>query len=172
MCERIKYMRNERVGRVDVEPSKTKKKRKGPQVIENQTTPNELSQKNYVDEGSDKRRRKMEDREETERESQQYDDSQVVVEEDGFIPPPPPPPPEEVPPPPPEVPPPPPSDDLTEEDEMALLEAMGLPVSFDSTKGQHVEGNDVGAANIKRKRTYRQYMNRPGGFNRPLDPLP
>jgi len=92
------------------------------------------------------------------------------------LPPPPPPPPPStstddeilIPPPPP--PPPPPIDDSA--NDVALLEAMGLPTSFDSTKGKHVQGNDVGAANIKHKRVYRQYMNRPGGFNRPLDPVP
>ncbi|GJD11364.1 U4/U6.U5 small nuclear ribonucleoprotein 27 kDa protein [Galdieria sulphuraria] len=81
-------------------------------------------------------------------------------------PPPPPPPPSSSPPPPPPPPPP------TSEEETALLEAMGLPVSFDTTKGKQVQGNDVGAANIKHKRVYRQYMNRPGGFNRPLDSVP
>ncbi|KAB7506402.1 U4/U6.U5 small nuclear ribonucleoprotein [Armadillidium nasatum] len=32
-----------------------------------------------------------------------------------------------------------------------------------------VEGNDVGAVHVIMKRKYRQYMNRKGGFNRPLD---
>ena len=31
-------------------------------------------------------------------------------------------------------------------------------------------GNDVGAVRVKTHREYRQYMNRRGGFNRPLDP--
>lgn len=44
---------------------------------------------------------------------------------------------------------------------------------FDSTKGKVVEDNMQGAAHggIRKesKREYRQYMNRRGGFNRPLD---
>ena len=50
------------------------------------------------------------------------------------------------------------------------LKALGLPLAFASTKGQHVPGNDVGAVRVKTHREYRQYMNRRGGFNRPLDP--
>ncbi|GJQ14998.1 hypothetical protein GpartN1_g6789.t1 [Galdieria partita] len=111
----------------------------------------------------------------------------IPLVEDNIPPPPPSPPPPPPPPPPPATttstepfqqldptPPPPPSPPPppTEEETLALLEAMGLPVSFDTTKGKHVQGNDVGAANIKHKRVYRQYMNRPGGFNRPLDPVP
>lgn len=93
--------------------------------------------------------------------------------DETIIPPPPLEPPPPPPPSPPLEPPPPPLPNTTEEDDIALLEAMGLPVSFDSTKGKPVPGNNnVGAANIKRKRVYRQYMNRPGGFNRPLDPVP
>ena len=41
--------------------------------------------------------------------------------------------------------------------------------SFDTTKNKKVKGNDVGDVNILHKRKYRQYMNRKGGFNRPLD---
>ena len=32
-----------------------------------------------------------------------------------------------------------------------------------------VKGNDVGSVHVVVKRKYRQYMNRKGGFNRPLD---
>lgn len=32
-----------------------------------------------------------------------------------------------------------------------------------------VAGNDQGAVHVSVKRKYRQYMNRKGGFNRPLD---
>ncbi|ORY71557.1 uncharacterized protein BCR38DRAFT_417381 [Pseudomassariella vexata] len=42
--------------------------------------------------------------------------------------------------------------------------------SFDSTKGKKVKGNDVGAVRKEKKSEYRQYMNRVGGFNRPLSP--
>ncbi|XP_060069814.1 U4/U6.U5 small nuclear ribonucleoprotein 27 kDa protein-like [Ylistrum balloti] len=52
--------------------------------------------------------------------------------------------------------------------EAAMMKAMGF-VSFDSTKGKKVAGNDIYVANTARKRRYRQYMNRRGGFNRPLD---
>jgi len=40
---------------------------------------------------------------------------------------------------------------------------------FDTTKGKKVKGNDVGDVHVIVKRKYRQYMNRKGGFNRPLD---
>jgi len=49
-----------------------------------------------------------------------------------------------------------------------MLKIMGF-VGFDSTKGKKVPGNDVSAVHIVPKRKYRQYMNRKGGFNRPLD---
>ncbi|KAL5635647.1 hypothetical protein ACGC1H_004452 [Rhizoctonia solani] len=55
-----------------------------------------------------------------------------------------------------------------EEDEMQMMTAMGFG-GFDSTKGKPVNGNQQGAANVKKQRTWRQYMNRKGGFNRPLD---
>jgi len=46
---------------------------------------------------------------------------------------------------------------------------MGLPVGFETTKGKHVDGNYKGMTKVKSVRQYRQYMNRRGGFNRPLD---
>lgn len=53
-----------------------------------------------------------------------------------------------------------------------MMAMMGLPVQgFGTTKGKHVEGNQEGAANVKKMRTWRQYMNRRGGFNRPLDKI-
>lgn len=55
-------------------------------------------------------------------------------------------------------------------DEYMMLQ-MGFPVGFDSTKGKKVEGADVSYAQVAPKRQYRQYMNRRGGFNRPLDSL-
>lgn len=55
----------------------------------------------------------------------------------------------------------------TEQDMMALMGFGG----FDSTKGKPVVGNQEGAVNIKKQRTWRQYMNRRGGFNRPLDKI-
>lgn len=69
-----------------------------------------------------------------------------------------------------------------EEDEMQMMAAMGFG-GFDTTKvrshanscsslynilvqGKAVVGNQQGAANVKKQRTWRQYMNRRGGFNR------
>lgn len=53
-------------------------------------------------------------------------------------------------------------------DEQEMMKMMGF-CSFDTTKGKKVEGNDVGTVHVILKRKYRQYMNRKGGFNRPLD---
>nr|BAD62261.1 hypothetical protein [Oryza sativa Japonica Group] len=50
------------------------------------------------------------------------------------------------------------------------LEMMGIPVGFDSTKGKHVPDADVSGVRVVTKRQPRQYMNRRGGFNRPLPP--
>jgi len=60
-------------------------------------------------------------------------------------------------------------DDDTKDD-TAMMALMGLS-SFGSTKGQTVVGNQEGAVDIKKIRTWRQYMNRRGGFNRPLDKI-
>jgi U4/U6.U5 tri-snRNP-associated protein 3 len=49
-----------------------------------------------------------------------------------------------------------------------LLKQMGFG-GFDSTKGKKVEGNISVVAKVNKPRKYRQYMNRKGGFNRPLD---
>ncbi|KAG7530360.1 hypothetical protein FFLO_05076 [Filobasidium floriforme] len=59
-------------------------------------------------------------------------------------------------------------DMAAEEDEMAAMLGFG---GFGSTKNQKVKGNVEGAAQIQQQRTWRQYMNRRGGFNRPLDPV-
>jgi len=56
------------------------------------------------------------------------------------------------------------------DDDAAMMTAMGLD-GFGSTKGKHVEGNQEGATDVKKTRTWRQYMNRRGGFNRPLDKI-
>ncbi len=58
--------------------------------------------------------------------------------------------------------------ELTEEEGMKL---MGLPSSFKSTCGKKVEGNYPGYASLHKVRVYRQYMNRVGGFSRPLDKI-
>jgi U4/U6.U5 tri-snRNP-associated protein 3 len=52
---------------------------------------------------------------------------------------------------------------------------LGFSGGFATTKGQEVEDNRKSAARgvaAKNKaRKYRQYMNRKGGFNRPLDKM-
>ncbi|KAI0670323.1 hypothetical protein C8Q78DRAFT_1069948 [Trametes maxima] len=60
--------------------------------------------------------------------------------------------------------------DATNEDDAAMMAMMGMS-GFGTTKGKHVEGNQEGAADVKKMRTWRQYMNRRGGFNRPLDKI-
>jgi U4/U6.U5 tri-snRNP-associated protein 3 len=60
-------------------------------------------------------------------------------------------------------------------DELASLQtpeemaAVGLPISFGSTQGKHVTGANASLARVKKKREYRQYMNRKGGFNQLLE---
>uniref|UniRef100_A0A023FE30 U4/U6.U5 small nuclear ribonucleoprotein 27 kDa protein n=1 Tax=Amblyomma cajennense TaxID=34607 RepID=A0A023FE30_AMBCJ len=54
------------------------------------------------------------------------------------------------------------------EEEKEMIKMMGF-ATFDSSKGKHIPGNNVGAVHVIHKRKYRQYMNRKGGFNRPLD---
>lgn len=48
---------------------------------------------------------------------------------------------------------------------------FGFPTSFASTQGKHVDDPRANAhgMRVKSRRKYRQYMNRRGGFNRPLD---
>lgn len=53
-------------------------------------------------------------------------------------------------------------------DEQEMFKLMGF-CNFDTTKNKKVDGNDVGTVHVILKRKYRQYMNRKGGFNRPLD---
>jgi U4/U6.U5 tri-snRNP-associated protein 3 len=63
---------------------------------------------------------------------------------------------------------------LDEEEQMRML--LGFSGGFGSTSGKAVEDNQTsaakGAANKTKARKYRQYMNRKGGFNRPLDKMP
>jgi U4/U6.U5 tri-snRNP-associated protein 3 len=54
------------------------------------------------------------------------------------------------------------------EDEMEMMKMMGIPTGYDSTKGKPVPGADVSGVRAVTKRQPRQYMNRRGGFNRPL----
>ncbi|PFH52411.1 hypothetical protein AMATHDRAFT_46279 [Amanita thiersii Skay4041] len=60
--------------------------------------------------------------------------------------------------------------DAVNDEDTAMMAAMGLS-GFGSTKGKHVAGNQEGVANVKKIRTWRQYMNRRGGFNRSGDKL-
>jgi len=57
------------------------------------------------------------------------------------------------------------------DEEKLMQQLMGFS-NFESTSGKQVKGNDVYASNRKVQRKYRQYMNRKGGFNRPLDFMP
>lgn len=57
-----------------------------------------------------------------------------------------------------------------EDDGMAAMQAMMGFGDFGTTKNQKVVGNNVGAVRKEKKTEYRQYMNRQGGFNRPLSP--
>lgn len=55
------------------------------------------------------------------------------------------------------------------EEEIEMMKVMGFG-SFDTTKGRKSDGSaNAHAVNVTMKRKYRQYMNRKGGFNRPLD---
>ena len=60
--------------------------------------------------------------------------------------------------------------DIDEDDDTAAMQAMMGFGSFGTTKGKKVVGNNVGAVRKEKKSEYRQYMNRQGGFNRPLSP--
>lgn len=53
-------------------------------------------------------------------------------------------------------------------EEQEMLKVMGF-CGFDTTKGKKIEDNVEGDVHVVLKRKYRQYMNRKGGFNRPLD---
>ncbi|KAL9270893.1 U4/U6.U5 small nuclear ribonucleoprotein 27 kDa protein-like protein [Drosera capensis] len=53
-------------------------------------------------------------------------------------------------------------------DEVEMMKNLGIPTWFDSTKGKPVPGANVSGVRVVTKRQPRQYMNRRGGFNRPL----
>jgi U4/U6.U5 tri-snRNP-associated protein 3 len=59
---------------------------------------------------------------------------------------------------------------LDEDDEDALLRKMMGFSSFKSTQNTKVPGNNIYGVRKEKKTEYRQYMNRVGGFNRPLSP--
>jgi U4/U6.U5 tri-snRNP-associated protein 3 len=61
--------------------------------------------------------------------------------------------------------------DVDEGDEDAVMRRMMGFEAFKTTKNTKVPGNDKNYGVRKDKKTkYRQYMNRQGGFNRPLSP--
>ena len=59
-----------------------------------------------------------------------------------------------------------PNEDL-ETTEMKRMMGFG---GFKSTKNTKVKGNNIYGVYKEKKVEYRQYMNRVGGFNRPLSP--
>lgn len=62
-------------------------------------------------------------------------------------------------------------DPLDGEDEEAYMQRIMGFGGFRSTKNTKVPGNDRNyGVNKVKKAEYRQYMNRVGGFNRPLSP--
>lgn len=60
--------------------------------------------------------------------------------------------------------------DIESGDEDALLKRVMGFEKFRTTKNTKVPGNQIYGVNKEKKTTYRQYMNRVGGFNRPLSP--
>lgn len=60
-------------------------------------------------------------------------------------------------------------DDLEVEGDDAMAAMMGFG-GFGTTKNKKIAGNNVGGVRKEKKSEYRQYMNRQGGFNRPLSP--
>jgi U4/U6.U5 tri-snRNP-associated protein 3 len=57
-----------------------------------------------------------------------------------------------------------------EDSDTAQLHTLMGFTGFKTTKNQKVPGNDVYGVRKEKKTVYRQYMNRVGGFNRPLSP--
>ncbi|KAH7152084.1 hypothetical protein B0J13DRAFT_547571 [Dactylonectria estremocensis] len=60
--------------------------------------------------------------------------------------------------------------ELEVDDDAAAMQAMMGFGGFGTTKNKKVAGNNVGGVKKEKKLEYRQYMNRQGGFNRPLSP--
>ncbi|OTB07736.1 hypothetical protein M426DRAFT_317631 [Hypoxylon sp. CI-4A] len=61
-------------------------------------------------------------------------------------------------------------DIMVEDDGLSAMQAMMGFGGFGTTKNTHIPGNNAGAVRKEKKTEYRQYMNRVGGFNRPLSP--
>lgn len=51
-----------------------------------------------------------------------------------------------------------------------IKEMFGID-KFETSKNKSHSTSSLSCSNIKSRRKYRQYMNRPGGFNRPLSPI-
>lgn len=60
--------------------------------------------------------------------------------------------------------------DVDSDPETAQMRRMMGFAGFKSTKNTKVKGNNVSGIAKAKKTEYRQYMNRVGGFNRPLSP--
>jgi U4/U6.U5 tri-snRNP-associated protein 3 len=60
--------------------------------------------------------------------------------------------------------------DDDEGDEDAKLRRMMGFTTFKTTQNMKVPGNQIYGVRKEKKIVYRQYMNRQGGFNRPLSP--
>lgn len=56
------------------------------------------------------------------------------------------------------------------EEDVLMKKMMGFSM-FKSTKNKKVPGNQIYGVRKEKKSEYRQYMNRVGGFNRPLDAM-
>lgn len=54
------------------------------------------------------------------------------------------------------------------DDDENMMKKLGIPTGFTSTKGKYIPDANHSAVKLTTKRTPRQYMNRRGGFNRPL----
>ena len=64
----------------------------------------------------------------------------------------------------------PPPTEVDSDPEVQMMKEMMGFVTFKSTKNKKVPGNNVYGVRKEKKTEYRQYMNRVGGFNRPLSP--
>ncbi|WRT69726.1 uncharacterized protein IL334_006716 [Kwoniella shivajii] len=64
-----------------------------------------------------------------------------------------------------------PQDEVDPDDPEAQMAAMMGFGGFNTSKGKGKEDNIDGVAKVNKQRTWRQYMNRRGGFNRPLDKI-
>jgi len=59
---------------------------------------------------------------------------------------------------------------VDEDDEDARLRKLMGFTTFKTTQNTKIPGNNIFGVRKEKKTEYRQYMNRVGGFNRPLSP--